>query len=94
MTQKILVYYAGIVNIAGKGPNWIEPYNPNKTLGEVIKTMKKHGFGNIKIFKYEKKNINKFDKNNLYWSPDTKLSEYVYNMGFYGNDVMLVYHNM
>jgi hypothetical protein len=33
---EIAVYWIGIIGIPGKGPNWIEPYNPHKTIGELI----------------------------------------------------------
>jgi len=93
--MNILVYWIGIVGIAGKGPNWIEPYNPNKTIGEIISTMQKNGLGErnkrIEIFKFEKGNISKYDKNNPHWSHDTKLSDYVNIMGSYGNGVELFY---
>jgi len=39
MTQYTLVYWHGIIGIPGKGPNYSEPYNPNRTIGEIIQTM-------------------------------------------------------
>ena len=35
--------------IPGKGPNWVEPYDPNKTIGQVIQNITKHYLGEQKI---------------------------------------------
>jgi len=97
MSKRILVYWHGIVGIAGKGPAYIEAYDEKKTIGEVIQTMTKAGCGEknkrIEIFKFEKGNMNKYDKNNPYWSHDTKLSDYLTIVGGWGksNDLWLVY---
>jgi hypothetical protein len=46
----------------------------------------------IEIFKFERGDLNKYDKNNPYWSHDTKLSDYVsYMGGLNGPYIMLVY---
>lgn len=97
MSQRVLVYWAGIVGIAGKGPNWVEPYRPDSTFGQLAHTMEKHGLGDgkrVEFFKFEKGNMNRYDKNNPYWSRETKLSEYAEKMGGFGNgkDLMIVYH--
>jgi len=89
MTQ-ILVYWIGIIGIPGKGPNWIENYDPNRTIGDLIHTMKINKLGEnnkrIEILKHEYGNLNKYDKNNPYWNHSTKLSEYVaYCGGLKGN---------
>lgn len=79
MTQ-IIVYWIGIIGIPGKGPNWTENYDPERTIGELISSMVNNGFGEknkrIEIFKHEYGNLNKYDKNNPYWNHATKLSEY------------------
>ena len=63
--SKILVYWQGIVGVPGKGPNWSEPYDPNKTIGQVIQAMEQYNLAGgknkrIEIFKYDKTNINKW----------------------------------
>lgn len=45
----------------------------------------------IEIFKFQKGNLNKYDTSNPHWTHDTKLSEYVNQMGLFGNDVQLIY---
>ncbi len=94
--QRVLVYWYGIIGIPGKGPAYIEMYNPNKSIGELIQTMANTGIGErnkrIEIFKFQPGNISKYDKSNPYWSHDTKLSDYVVQMGgLNGNDIMLIY---
>lgn len=95
MTQ-IIVYWIGNLGIPGKGPNWIENYDPNRTIGDLIHTMKINKLGEnnkrIEIFKHEYGNLNKYDKNNPYWNHSTKLSEYVaYCGGLNGKYVQLTY---
>jgi hypothetical protein len=43
--------------------------------------------------KFQYGNLDKYDRNNPYWSHDTKLSEYLNFMGGWrgSNDLMLVY---
>lgn len=95
MVRRILVYYLGIIGIPGKGPNWIENYDPNKTLGDIIQNMNNHNLGEqnkrIEIFKFQKGNLNKFNHNNPHWPHNTKVSDYCNIMGENGNDVMLIY---
>lgn len=96
MVQRTLVYWNGIIGIPGKGPNWMEPYNPTRTIGELIQTMTTHRLGEnnkrIEIFKFKPGNLSKYDVNDPYWSHTTTLSEYVQAMGVSnGTDVMLVY---
>ena len=96
MVQEILVYWHGIVGIAGKGPNWMEPYNPNRTIGELIQTMKTHKLGEnnkrIEIFKISPGNLSKYDINDPYWAHNTTLAEYLQYMGgSNGRYLMLVY---
>lgn len=93
---KILVYWIGIIGIPGKGPNWSEPYDPNKTIGQIIQTMTHHKLGEqrkrIEILKYESGDLNKYDKNNPYWSHDTRMIDYVNKMGGSPkNNVMMIY---
>ena len=98
MAARTLVYWHGVIGVAGKGPNYSELYDPNRTIGELIETMKKYNLGEngkrIEIFKFQRGNLSKFDKNDPYWSHDTKLSEYLNIMGVavHPNHLMLVYH--
>ena len=39
MAQNTIVYWHGIIGIPGRGPNWMETYNPDRTIGELIQTM-------------------------------------------------------
>ena len=68
--KQVLVYWIGIIGIPGKGPNWAENYNPNKTIGELIHTLKANGLGErnkrIEIFKHKYGDLNKADKEDLY----------------------------
>lgn len=94
--QRIIVYWIGIVGIPGKGPSYIETYDPNRSIGELIQTMTNAGIGErnkrIEIFKFKPGNINNYDRNNPYWTHNTKLSDYVIQMGgLNGNDIMLIY---
>jgi len=93
--KNILVYWIGVIGIPGKGPNYVEPYDANKTIGDIIHNLKKYGFGEsnktIQIFKYEKNDLNKYNKDDPYWSHDTKILDYVNIVGSFGNDVMLIY---
>ena len=96
MAYTIIVYWYGIIGIPGKGPAWSEPYDPNKTIGQIIQNMKQNNCGernkSIEIFKFQKGNLNNYDKANPYWSHDTKLSDYVSIMGgLSGQYVQLVY---
>ena len=85
MNNKTLVYWHGIVGIPGKGPNWEEPYNPNRTIGELIKTMTDYKCGEqnkrIEILKYQRGNLSRYDKNNPWWPHSTTLAEYLNVMG-------------
>ena len=91
-----LVYWIGNIGIAGKCPGWSEPYNPDRTIGELIQTLIANRCTDankrIEILKHEFGNINKYDKSNPYWSHDTKLSEWVATMGgFSGKYIQLVF---
>jgi hypothetical protein len=33
MISRTLVYWHGIIGVLGKGPNYSEPYDPNRTIG-------------------------------------------------------------
>lgn len=93
---RVLVYWIGIIGIPGKGPGYIETYNPNRSIGELIQNMTSVGIGErnkrIEILKFKPGNINNYDRNNPYWTHDTKLSDYVTQMGgLNGNDIMLIF---
>lgn len=100
MVKKALVYWHGIVGIAGKGPNYITDYNPSMTIGQLIASMTNCGYcgernKRIEIFKFERGNVSKYDKNNPYWSHNTTLSEYLNIMGREpSDDIMLIYVNV
>lgn len=90
-----LIYWVGIIGIPGKGPHHQEVYDPNRTIGQIIQTMTASGLveknKRIEMFKHYPGNLNKYDVNNPYWSHDTKLSEYVSQMGgSSANNVALV----
>jgi hypothetical protein len=93
--SRTLVYWYGIIGIPGKGPNYMEPYDPNRTIGQIIQTMSSNGLGEnkrVEIFKFQPGNLNKYNISDPYWSHDTKLSDYVKLMGGCGSgDVQLVY---
>lgn len=96
MAQNTLVYWIGIIGIPGKGPNWMEPYDPNRTMGEIIQTLTVNKFGEsnkrIEIFKHARGNMSRYDVNDMYWKHDTKLSEYLHNMGLYDSqNIMLAF---
>ncbi len=95
MAQNTLVYWHGIIGIAGKGPNWMEKYDPNRTIGQLIQTMQANGLGErkrIEIFKFKPGDLSKYDKNDPYWNHNTKLSEYLNIMGLNVGNLFLVYH--
>jgi len=92
---KIYVYWYGIIGIPGKGPHWTGKYDPNMTIGQMIQKMHQDGCvernKRVEIFKFEKGNMSKWDKQNPYWSHDTKLSDYVSIMGCVeGKDFQMV----
>jgi hypothetical protein len=92
----VLVYWMGIVGIPGKGPNYMAPYSPNETIGEVIEKMRGWNLGErnkrIEILKY-KGAIDKYDRNNPYWEHSATVLDYVnYHGGKnQGVDVFMVY---
>ena len=93
--SKTLVYWYGNIGIPGKGPHYMEPYDPNRTIGQVIQTMTKNGFveknKRVEMFKHQPGNMSKYDTNNPYWTHDTKLSEYVNFMRAHNwKDIQLV----
>ena len=93
--SKLYVYWIGILGIAGKGPHYMEAYDPNRTIGQIIQTMTANGFvernKRVEMFKHQPGNLNKYDKSDPYWSHNTKLSEYVEQMGGHiGKDTELV----
>lgn len=57
--------------------------------------MTQHSIGEqnkrIEIFKYEKGNLNKYNKNNPYWSHNTKMSEILNKYGLFRKDIMMIY---
>lgn len=97
MVQHTLVYWHGIIGIPGKGPNWMEPYEPNKTIGQLIETMSKYNLGEqnkrIEIFKFKPGDMSKYDLHDLYWNHNTTLGEYRSIMDPNGKHVMLIYVN-
>jgi len=100
MVKQTLVYWHGIIGIAGKGPNWSEPYNPDRTIGDLIREMKAHKLGEngkrIEIFKFQRGDLNKYDVKDMYWNHNTKLSEYLdWAGGWNGSNYLeLIYVNV
>lgn len=93
--SKTLVYWCGIIGIPGKGPHYMESYNPNRTIGEIIQTMTSNGLvernKRVEIFKHQYGNINKYNSSDPYWSHDTKLLDYVNLMRWNGSgDIQLI----
>jgi hypothetical protein len=93
MPRNTIVYWIGIIGIPGKGPNWMEPYNGARTLGELIVDMEANGLGEVgkttKIFKFIPGDLNKFDLNNPHWPESTTMAEYVAVMGDYPDNVVV-----
>jgi hypothetical protein len=90
-----LVYWIGILGIPGKGPHYMEPYDPNRTIGQIIQTMTATGHvernKRVEMLKHQSGNVNKYDISDPYWSHDTKLSDYVNLMnGHNWKDIDLV----
>ena len=87
--SKTLVYWIGIIGIPGKGPHYMEPYDPNRTIGQIIQTITTNGLGErnkrVEIFKHQSGNISKYNISDPHWSHDTKLSDYVNLMGESGS---------
>jgi len=96
MALRTLVYWHGIVGIPGKGPNWSEPYQPHRTIGELIQTMISNQCGErnrrIEILKFPPGHIDRVNPQDPYWSHNVSLTDYVQAMGGpCGPDVMLIY---
>ena len=98
MARNTIVYWHGILGIPGKGPNWSETYNPDRTIGSIIQTLTDHKLNaNGKRIEILKCNgygrIDKINPSDPHWNHNTKLSEYLNTMGLHGQDIMLVYAN-
>jgi hypothetical protein len=95
MTPQVIVFWIGNIGIPNKGPGWMEPYNPARTIGELVRDMTANNVGGgkrVEIFKHEYGNLNKYDKSNPYWNHSTTLAEYVsYCGGLNGNYVQLIF---
>jgi len=83
------------LGIPGKGPNWVEPYQPNRTIGDLIKSMEVHGFMDagtrIEILKFTPRHLDRVNTSDPYWSHTTTLQEYVNVYGWFGRDVQVIY---
>ena len=93
--SKTLIYWYGIIGIPDKGPHYMESYDPNRTIGQIIQTMTTNGLveknKRVEIFKHQYGNINKYNISDPYWSHDIKLSDYVNQMGGYvSGDIQLI----
>ncbi len=95
MPRYTFVYWIGIIGVPGKGPNWQENYDPNRTIGQIIQSMKDARLGEggkrIEMLKHPPGNINGFNKSDPYWDHNTKLSDYHTRMGGGGQDIYLIY---
>ena len=94
--KKIIVYWMEIIftkqNLL---PAYIEDFDKNRTIGQIIDTMIINGYVEdnmrVEMFKHKYGDIHKYDKYHPYWSHDTKLSDYVEQMGgITENDVCLI----
>lgn len=67
-----LVYWIGIIGIPGKGPHYMETYNPDRTIGQIIQTMTTTGLvernKRCEMFKFQPGNINKYNVSDPHWS--------------------------
>lgn len=75
-----LVYWIGVIGIPGKGGgHYMEKYNPDRTIGQIIQTMTANGLvernKRVEILKHQYGNINKYDMSAPYWHHNAKLSE-------------------
>jgi hypothetical protein len=94
MPRQTRVFYIGIVGISGKGADFVENYNPDRTIGEIVAILKSYNLASgkqIKIWKHKFGDISKYDSNDPYWSENTKLSDYCTHYGGYSGDVELIY---
>lgn len=91
---QVLVFWIGIIGMPGKGANWVENYNPNRTIGEICRAMESNRLGEgktVKILKHYKGSLN-YNANDPYWADNTKLSDYVnYYGGLNGQYVEMIY---
>ena len=80
-----LVYWHGIIGIPGKGPHYAEPYDPSRTIGQIIQTMTSNGLvergKRVEMFKFQPGNLSKYNASDPYWPHNTTLSDYVNQMG-------------
>ena len=92
---KTLVYWHGIIGIPGKGPHYMEPYDPNRTIRQIIQNMTSNGFvernKRVEILKFKPGTLDLYNISQPYWSHDTKLSDYINLMGSHGSgDIELI----
>ena len=85
----VIVYCFNNLGAGGDNYNWIEPYIPKRTIGDIIKTMTINGLNNKKIIKFLKlkRGVIKFQTGeNIYLNNNTKISELAHNY-----NIVLVY---
>ncbi len=95
MSKRTLVYWHGNIGIPGKGPHYMEPYDSNRTMGQIIQTMISQGLvernKRVEMFKFQPGNLSKYNSADPHWSHDTKLSDYVnYMSGYTARDIELI----
>ncbi len=84
---EILVSYVGILGIPGKEANWCEKYDPNRTIGELIRDMSQPRYRlggqgkRIEILKFARGDVSKYNRADPYWSHATTLGQYSSAMG-------------
>lgn len=93
--MKVAVFWIGIIGVAGKGPNWMEDYDGEKTIGELTRKMEAAGLGSIgkriRIIKHRPFSLD-YDEKDPYWAENTKLSSFSsYYGGLRGQYLEMVY---
>lgn len=95
MAARTLAYWIGILGVAGKGPNWAEPYQPGRTIGELVQTMHAHGCGEagkrIEILKFTPGHLDRYNAADPYWDHRATLQEYVNVYGWFGRDIQVIF---
>jgi hypothetical protein len=98
MAENILIFFGGNAAVPGAKPIWTEQYSPDKTIGSIIDRLIYNNSDIIPvdravvIFKFKNGDTTNYDRNDQFWSRDTKISEYLAYSGLEGNNVILIYY--